>query len=85
MFGGPPHTTEANRRDRTGPLPRPRLSDLGTNRIESAPARAPNSPIEEDGCHRPIRGRQVRGPEGEGQSAAVAACGGKIQPMRRLE
>lgn len=47
--------------------------------------RAPNSPIEEDGCHRPIRGRQVRGPEGGGQSAAVAACGGKIQPMRRLE
>lgn len=47
--------------------------------------RAPNSPIEEDGCHRPIRGRQVRGPEGGGQSAVVAALGGKIQPMRRLE
>lgn len=47
--------------------------------------RAPNSPIEEDGGHRPIRGRQVRGPEGGGQSEAVAACRGKIQPMRRLE
>lgn len=47
--------------------------------------RAPNSPIEEEGGHRPIRGRQVRGPEGGGQSAAVAACRGRAQPMRRLE
>lgn len=41
VFVGSPHTTGANRTDQTGPLPRLRLSDLGTNRIESAPAPGP--------------------------------------------
>lgn len=72
--------------DRTRvPAPRPRLSSLGTNRFESARCRAANSPIAEGAGHRPIRSRQVRGPEGRDQSAAVAAYWGRSRPMRRSE
>lgn len=41
VSGGRPHASGADRGDQPGPRPTPRLSDLGTNRIESAPAPGP--------------------------------------------